>query len=158
LAVDGFAAAAGRWRQLLSIDISRPNGAQQQTYRSCMMGQTIEIKETGVILGRHSLYSPQCHQRMAVLLLQLWLGYLPGLCENFCPNLVITIFVCACVENRTGQMVHLQEGSVSSLLDFPTYSQQPPGKRLHVTETVSDASSLPNGMLSISVSYGKIRQ
>jgi len=28
LAIVGFAAAAGRWRQLLSIDISRPNGAQ----------------------------------------------------------------------------------------------------------------------------------
>jgi len=123
------------------------------THRSCMMGQTIEIKETGVSLGRHSLYSPQCHQRMAILLLQLWQGYLPKSCYYH-----IRACMRACVENRTGQMVHLQEGSVSSLFDFPTYSQQPPGKRPRVTETVSDASSLPNGMLSICVSYGKIRQ
>ena len=50
-------------------------------------------------------------------------------------------------------MVHLQEGSVSSLLDFPTYSQQPPAKRLHVTETVSDATSLLTGMMSIYVRH-----
>ena len=34
----------------------------------------IEIKETGVSLGRRSLYSLQCHQRTAILLLQLLQG------------------------------------------------------------------------------------
>ena len=42
--------------------------------RCTLYGVTIEIKETGVSLGRRIAYSPQCRQRTAILLLQLWQG------------------------------------------------------------------------------------
>ena len=44
----------------------------------------IEIKETGVSLGRRSL-SPQCRQRTAILLLQLWQGC--QVCEKIAAQL-----------------------------------------------------------------------
>jgi len=35
---------------------------------------SIEIKETGVSLGRRIAYGQQCRQRTAIFLLQLWNG------------------------------------------------------------------------------------
>jgi len=47
----------------------------------------VDIKETGVNVGGMGVaYSPQCHQRTAILLLQLWLGHTNHSCKNCRPT------------------------------------------------------------------------